>query len=130
MASVAGAGAPTCACAGRTNLPAPGWTTTLPAAIAAEPLSRSRLENRDLAMASSGLSPPPRDRAHSELAHSASRAGPACGRAERAGSHPEQLGVARLDLVALLLDRGGVLLHGLERSEWPPSVGLLGQRMQ
>src|SRR5262245_16150524 len=44
-------------------------------------------------------------------------------------SNPEQLAVARLDFLALLLDGCGVLFHGLERAERTPPIGLLDLRV-
>ena len=45
-------------------------------------------------------------------------------------SHAEQLGVPRLDLLALLLHRGGIFPHGLELPEREPTMGFLGLWMQ
>src|SRR5215467_2318610 len=73
------------------------------AAIAPEPLSRLRLEMCNLVMA--------------------------CLRYLERGSHTEQLRIPRLDGIALLLDRGSILLHGLERAERTPPVGLLDLRV-
>src|SRR5262249_19807231 len=112
MGSGAGACA-TCACADCMNLPAPGEATA-PAATAAEPLSRSRLENREPVIPFLRSFP-------SRLI------GPL---QPRGGLHPEQLAVTRLDLLALLLDRGGVLAHGLEAAERFPPVGFLDLRME
>ena len=44
-------------------------------------------------------------------------------------SHPEQLAVARLDLLARLLHAGRIVLHLLDLGERPSSRLLLGQRM-
>src|SRR5829696_74018 len=45
-------------------------------------------------------------------------------------SHAKQLAVARLNRLAVLLDRGGILFHGFDLVEWLAPVGFLGLRMQ
>src|SRR5262249_60349947 len=99
MGSGAGACA-TCACADCMNLPAPGEATA-PAATAAEPLSRSRLENRELVIPFLRSFP-------SRLI------GPL---QPRGGLHPEQLAVPRLALLALRVDRPAVLAPRLSATE-------------
>src|SRR5262245_24889738 len=83
--------------------------TTVPAAITVEALSTLRRENRILVI---GFLP---------VSNAAVAGLP---------SHPEQLAVARLDLLAHLLHRCGIVLHLLDLGEWLASGLLLDLRMQ
>src|SRR5262249_44077234 len=78
-----------CARAGRISSPA--WEASAPAAATVDAVSKSRRENRIPLIVPPSLGV--------------------------AASHPEQLAVARLDLLARPFDADGVLLHGLDVAE-------------